>query len=408
MRRLFGMLLICSTYIAGQNPPPPSLITIYNFTGGSDGGNPSGRLVTDAGGVLYGVTSEGGANNLGTVFSLTPPASPGGSWTETVLYSFTGGADGWHPNTDLVMGSGGVLYGTTETGGFYYSGTVFAVTPPALAGGTWTLTDLHAFGDFTGSPSGLAIGSGGTLFGGTIAGGTRGYGIVYALLPPISPGGAWTEDLLYGITGSVGSALTFVMVSAGILYGTTAGGGTYGQGMIYSLAPPASPGATWTETVLHTFAGGSADGMSPWSPVVIGSGGALYGSTVGGGASNAGTIFSLTPPATSGGAWTEAVLYEFPSLHDRLPNPGPVTLGKTGVLYGTTATGGASDVGTIFALKPPASPGGPWAEVLLHTFTGSDGAEPTGGLVLGAGGILYGVTTAGGSGGQGTEFGLTE
>jgi uncharacterized repeat protein (TIGR03803 family) len=102
------------------------------------------------------------------------------------------------------------------------------------------------------------------------------------------------------------------------------------------------------------------------------------------------------------------VLYEFPSLHDRLPNPGPVTLGKTGVLYGTTATGGASDVGTIFALKPPASPGGPWAEVLLHTFTGSDGAEPTGGLVLGAGGILYGVTTAGGSGGQGTVFGLTE
>ena len=280
IRRLFLMLLICSTFIAGQNPPPPSLTTIYHFTGGSDGGNPSGRLVIGAGGVLYGVTSDGGANNLGTVFSLTPPASPGGSWTETVLYSFTGVADGGHPNTNLVVGSGGVLYGTTGTGGIYYGGTVFAVTPPALAGGTWTLTVLHSFGRFTLAPGGLAIGSGGTLFGGTIEGGTSGYGMVYALLPPISPGGAWTEGLLYGFTDSIGSALTFVIDSAGILYGTAAGGGTYGQGMIYSLAPPASPGAMWTETVLHSFAGASADGMSPWSPVVIGSGGVLYGSTV--------------------------------------------------------------------------------------------------------------------------------
>src|SRR5580704_14918018 len=96
-QRVLTALLISSAYGLAQNPPP-SLTTIYNFTGAGDGGYP-GRLVIGEDGVLYGTTKNGGAYGVGTVFSVTPPASPGGAWIETVLYSFRGGSDGASPNS---------------------------------------------------------------------------------------------------------------------------------------------------------------------------------------------------------------------------------------------------------------------------------------------------------------------
>jgi hypothetical protein len=116
IRRFLTVLLICSAYGAAQYPPP-GLTTIYNFTGGTDGGNPDAPLVIAEAGVLYGAAYWGGEKNYGAVFSLTPPASPGAAWAETVLYSFQGGKDGANPSTRLVLGSGGVLYGTTYGGG---------------------------------------------------------------------------------------------------------------------------------------------------------------------------------------------------------------------------------------------------------------------------------------------------
>jgi hypothetical protein len=110
-----------------------------------------------------------------------------------------------------------------------------------------------------------------------------------------------------------------------------------------------------------------------------------------------------------GAAWTEATLFEFPfpPHSGDGPFPGPLTLGENDTLYGTTQSGGASFAGTAYALKPPATPGGAWTEIPLHTFTGSDGMSPTG-LVIGRGGVLYGTTSGGGAYGYGTVFAITE
>jgi len=106
-----------------------SFRTLYSFTSQSDGSNPVAGVVIGSGGVLYGTTAAGGTSNAGTVFSLTPPASPGGAWTENVLHSFTGGIDGADPVAALVIGKNGVLYGTTSSGGASNAGTVFALKP---------------------------------------------------------------------------------------------------------------------------------------------------------------------------------------------------------------------------------------------------------------------------------------
>ena len=111
------MLQTFTSYAAAQAPTAPTLKTLYSFTGGSDGSNPEGNMVMGPGGTLYGTTTAGGSSNNGTVFSLTPPASPGGPWTESVLYSFAGAPDGALPVGSLLMGPRGTLYGTTVLGG---------------------------------------------------------------------------------------------------------------------------------------------------------------------------------------------------------------------------------------------------------------------------------------------------
>jgi len=196
-----------------------------------------------------------------------------------------------------------------------------------------------------------------------------------------------------------------------VLYGTTVNGGSSAFGTVFSLTPPAAPGGAWTEAVLHNFAGPPSDGYALQAGLVIGKGGVLYGTTWEGGTvpclDICGTVFSLTPPAAPGGAWTEAVLYSFTGGSDG-DAPGGVVIGNGGVLYGTTQFGGASNVGTVFSLTPPAAPGGAWTEAVLHSFTGSpnDGADPEG-VVIDVSGVLYGTTQSGGSSAFGTVFSLT-
>jgi uncharacterized repeat protein (TIGR03803 family) len=293
---LLTALLFSMSYSTAQ-----TLTTLYTFTGGNDGRSPD-AVVIGSGGVLYGTTSYGGTSNYGTVYSLTPPTSPGGAWTETVLYSFAGGSDGEYPNAGVVIGSGGVLYGTTQSGGtgpcsFPGSGcgTVYSLTPPASPGGAWIETVLHQFGANSGDglnphQAGLVIGSGGVLYGTTSNGGTGpcnssydgpGCGTVYSLTPPTSPSGAWTETVLYSFTGSDGNdpIAGVVIGSGGVLYGVLE------YDSVYSLTPPTSPSGAWTETNLNHFgAGGLYDAEYPNAGVVIGSGGVLYGTTLWGGA----------------------------------------------------------------------------------------------------------------------------
>ncbi len=426
VQRFLTLLLMCSAYCAAQNPPP-SLTTLYSFTccTGYGGYDPMAPPTVGAGGVLYGTTNQGGERNQGTVFSLTPPASPGGAWTETILHSFQdvdGVGDGINPNSRLVIGSGGVLYGATYSGGNSNIGTVFSLTPPASPGGHWAeavysfaLSSAGASDNDGQNPTGLTIGPTGVLFGTTENGGIEfpsNYGTVFALVPPASPRGSWTESVLHRfVAGETDGCYPVAGVtgSGGVLYGTTKGCGSAGYGTVIMLAPPATPGGAWTETVLYSFgATNNADGSSPFTGVVIGGDGVLYGTTAYGGSSGYGTVYSLTPPASPGGPWTEAVLHDFPfasGTESPFAWPGPLTLGEDGTIYGTTEYGGG--VGTAFALKPPTAAGEAWTEILLHKFTGgADGVLPTG-LTLSTGGVLYG-TTQQGLGGFGTVFMLTE
>lgn len=157
------------------------------------------------------------------------------------------------------------------------------------------------------------------------------------------------------------------------------------------------------------FAQGS-DGAYPYARLAIGGEGAFYSTTSSGGLSNAGTVFSLTPPDAAGGAWTEHVLYDFTGISP--VGPSSVVIGRHGTLYGTTSGGGGGvcleGCGTVFSLAPPASPGGSWRETVLYTFTGdADGSLPTSGVTIGDGGVLYGTTASGGTYTLGTVFSLT-
>jgi uncharacterized repeat protein (TIGR03803 family) len=417
--RILQLLLIVA--VVGTSIPlglaqdSSSFKTLYSFTGQTYGGDPVASLVIGSGGVLYGTTYGPPPSNRGTVFSLTPPASHGGSWTETVLHDFTGGDDGGNPWGGVVIGAGGVLYGTTIGGGTSSNGTVFSLTPPTSPGGAWTEAVLHDFqhGNVDGvHPRGsVVIGAGGVIYGTTYNGGVslHGCGTVFSLTPPASQGGSWTEAVLHKFLGGsdgCGPNAGVVIGSGGALYGTTEYGGTSNSGTVYSLTPPASPGGAWTETVLHNFAGRS-DGANPQAGVVIGKDGLLYGTTFLGGTSNLGTVFSLTPPTSPGGAWTETVLYSFTGGNDGADLSAGAVIGSGRVLYGTTSSGGTSNAGTVFSLTPPASPGGTWTETVLHSFTGGDdGDDPVGALVIGGNGVLYGTTSSGGASNAGTVFAL--
>ncbi len=209
---LLTAVLIFTTYTAAQSPPP-TLTTLYSFTP-QRGGPPAAGVTIAAGGVLYGTTN---GNGIGTVFSLSPPTSPGGAWTEHALHVFGSKSDGSNPGAGVTIGAGGVLYGTTQFGGTVPAcgqeepgcGTVFSVTPPASAGGAWTEAVIYSFsssgtdGYYPGSN--LVIGSGGVLYGTTSKGGT-GFdalcGTVFSLTPPATSGGAWTEAVLYTFPGT--------------------------------------------------------------------------------------------------------------------------------------------------------------------------------------------------------------
>src|SRR5262249_15703320 len=162
---------------------------LHSFSGQPDGIFPYAGLVSDSSGALYGTTVFGGTlDNLGTVYQLTPPSGGGTLWTETVLYRFTGGADGANPTYTghLVLDSSGALYGTTQNGGNYGYGTVYKLTPPPPGGMTWSLTTLYSFtggADGRNPISGVIFGPDGALYG-AVHGGTPGHNPVYKLTPP--------------------------------------------------------------------------------------------------------------------------------------------------------------------------------------------------------------------------------
>jgi uncharacterized repeat protein (TIGR03803 family) len=266
---------------------------LYRFTGGSDGNTPVGELVSDQAGNLYGTTGHGGTGcepwGCGIVYEMT---HSGGGWIESVLYNFTGSESGYQPSSGLIFDSSGNLYGTTNAGGNGSLGTVYELTP---SGSEWTETVLHGFAGFDGTgPSDLLLDQAGNVYGTTYAGGSGFGGTVFRLSPGIS---GWTFTVLYNFYndscsgwGCGGPETGVVMDAAGNLYGTTIGEGRYDDGTVFKLTP--SNGG-WTYSLLHSFSGGS-DGGTPNGVLVDGYGN-LYGTTDGGGAYGKGAIFEITP-----------------------------------------------------------------------------------------------------------------
>jgi uncharacterized repeat protein (TIGR03803 family) len=412
----------------------PGETVLYAFQGGSDGENIASALVVGSGGVLYGTTRDGGGGDCvdywsnaavvgcGTVFELTPSGTPGGAWTETILYSFTGGSDGAFPLS--LVASGENLYGTTSNGGEGASsgngyGVLFELKPPKTTGGQWKETVLYYFCQQSGCADGATPGDGlvlshGLLYGATAYGGTFGNGTVFSFSPKTSHSKA-TFTSLYSFKGGSDGAIPFygVITAANALYGrTSAGGGSgcggSGCGTVYELTPPALNQNAWTETLLYAFTGGSG-GAAPTGRLNVLKGGVVLGVAGGGGADNAGAIYELTPPKTTGGVWTETVLTSFGEgslygIPDGTHPNGGLVVGKNGSIYGTTYGGGDPNLqmgffypGTMFELTPPIEEGGPWVQSLLYSFQGgSDGLLPGWGLNAGPDGTLYGATSAGG------------
>jgi uncharacterized protein YceK len=424
---------------------------LYSFTGGSDGYNPLGRLIFDSKGALYGTTVSSGTYSLneGTVFKLTPPVAGQTQWAKTVLHTFTCSL-GSYPEAGVIFDSKGALYGTTHAGGPGAGtgcpqgagpgkGAVFKLTPPAAGQTQWTETVLYSFtgGSDGGHPGAVIFDSKGALYGTADSGG-GGSGAVFKLRPPAAGQTQWTETVLYSFTGgSDGSNPRAVIFdSKGALYGTTFNGGGTGScsgpngmvqpgcGTVFKLTPPATGHTQWTEIVLYSFTGGS-DGGNP-SGVILDSKGALYGTTLnsGGGTGcsvafgqGCGTVFKLTPPAAGQTQWTLTVLHTFTGGSDGGNPFAGLIFDSKGALYGTTANNGASDgsgcnnvpygCGTVFKLTPPAAGHTQWTKTVLHSFTGgSDGSFPSAGLIFDSKGGLYGTTRNGGPSGDGTVFKL--
>lgn len=321
---------------------------LHSFSGDVDGAVPIGPLTFDTQGNLYGTTS-GYVNIGGTAFKMTPDEN--GNWTVSVLYKFGTGTDGSESYSGVVFDNNGNLYGTTVTGGTYGNGTVFELSPNE--DGSWTESILY---NFTGGKDGahpqggVVVDGAGNLYGTTFSDGAKNHGTVFELSP--QPGGGWRGALLHTFTGGrdggipTGS-LTFDL--AGNLYGAATGGGSHGSGVIFMLT--SDPLGGWKETIVHAFDG--VHGGAPNGGLVFDASGNLYGTTHGGGAVQKGTVFRL-----SRGHGGNVAIRTFSFNYDNGYGPeGGVVLDAAGHVYGTTSQGGddthcGGGCGVVFQITP--------------------------------------------------------
>ena len=352
--------------------------TLYNFTGGKDGSQPWAGVIFDQAGNLYGTTWHGGNQGIycldpsgcGVVFKLAPNSD--GSWTESVLYNFcslTNCSDGSRPFAGLVFDQGGNLYGTTVNGGAYDDGMVFELSPKA--DGVWTETVLYTFSgsaDGAGPVAGLTFDTAGNLYSTTAYGGNLscdpdyGCGVVFKLMP--NQQGSWTESVLYTFRTLTNCSDGewphggLIFDQKGNLYGTTSQGGANVHGVgafgtLFKLTP--SLDGNWAETVLYNFCSLNScqDGLAPFGGVIFGQGGNLYGTTLDGGnagcGAGCGVVFKLAP--TPKGGWKETVRHYFLDRPGAEPYAG-LMLDASGNLFGTTFGDLKATFGSVFEITP--------------------------------------------------------
>jgi uncharacterized repeat protein (TIGR03803 family) len=389
-----GLLAALSGFPSGGRAA--SFAALHAFIG-NDGYGAATRLTAGANGVFFGVTPYGGATNCGSAFSLTPPAQGATSWTFAIIYDFPAWQTACRPIGPLAVGASGTLYGASG-GGQFNGGTVFSLTPPAEGGGSWSFAAVHNFGategDVNNPTGGVVIGADGSLYG-TVS--EASVGAVYRFTPS---GGGWTENLLYTSSGSGGPAAPFgsLLYRNGVLYGINCGSG-FGSCAVVSLAPPTGGGVPWQLTSLVSL---PAPQEGNNTDLIADANGALYGTTQYGGATSYGDIYRVVPPQSQGGAWTFQELYAFPeSGVDGFFPSGGVTLDSHGHLWGVVPS--AFDAkhnplaGLLYRLTPPESGTPPWSYAAKFVFNGnSDGGAPTAGLTIATDGTLFGVTASGG------------
>ena len=359
-------------------------------------------LETDSVGNIYGTTVLGGDFGSGTVFQLSP--TPNG-WVHTVLYSFTGGADGGEPYKGVTIDRDGNLYGTAVTGGSGSCeggcGVIYKLTNIK---GTWTQKVIHAFtggDDGSGPGSRVTVDRAGRIYGMTPTGGANGLGTIYKIGPLSS--GASTFKVIHAFTGgadgSSGSAGRMVLRD-GHLYGAATTGGSNGSGVVFELTPRALGG--WDFRTIYTFQG-QPDGIFPYGALLFDGSGNIYGTTYYGGANGIGAVYKLSPQPV--GEWTEEVIYSFQQGTDGNSPISNLVFDKAGNLYGTTSEGGLGR-GVIFKLSPVGA--GKWTETVVHAFEGPpDGGFAYNGMVVDAFGNFYGATVHGGENDDGSVYNFT-
>jgi uncharacterized repeat protein (TIGR03803 family) len=374
---------------------PASLVSLASFDGNVEGAYPTPYLVeaNDNSGNLFGSTFTGGTSGDGTVFQVAPDG------TITVLADFNGsnfniGEVLFQPGAGLVEDSAGNLFGTTWYGGTSDDGAVFEV-----AKDSGMITTLGSFtGDNGIFPAAGLLLDNGNLFGTAAFGG-----------PVPSPGefGYGTVVEVPAIGGTIKALATFhgydgehpigglVKDSNGDLFGTTLSGGTSGEGTVFELKPDG------TLTDLAEFHG--YDGANPDATLVLDSSGNLFGTTARGGTSDAGAAFEVKKDIT--GSWTLTTLASFDGLGNGFANAvGGLVEDSNGDLFGTTEEGGTSGEGTVYELARDTSSMTGYTFSTLFSFNGDNGAYPDATLVLDSSGNLFGTTSGGGTGDNGTVF----
>jgi uncharacterized repeat protein (TIGR03803 family) len=400
--RVLALAVVALTVCAAGHAAPRYKV-LHAFGAGKDGAGLWGSVALDKKGNLYGATSGGGAYGQGIVFRLTP--RPGGNWTESILHNFPSSLhDGEGPNGGLLQDDSGIWYGTTAGGGAYYLGTVFQLKHGS---GGWVENILYSFGTHSDDgyepAAGLAMDKRGNLYGTA----PQPWSTAFELTPG---SGGWDETIMhhFGVSKGDGAGpyAGLILDAVGNLYGTTEGGGnecgSSGCGTVYELSP--EPNGKWKEAVLHRFDNNGHDGFTPgFGTLVLDGSGSLYGTTAGGGCCG-GVVYQLTPGAS--GRWNETILYDFKGGSKGFEPGAGVVMDKAGNSYGTTIYGGSGcDCGVVYKLAPTRS--GKWKYTVLHTFVGSDGAQPRANLILDDKGNLYGTTITGGAYGGGVVFELT-
>lgn len=420
-------------------PTDFAVTVVHSFTPATEGSTPQAGLKQGTDGRLYGTTSGAGASNAGTAFAMTL----GGSFT--TLHAFTGATEGRASYASIIQASNGSYYGTTSQGGANDVGTVFSMTSGGTLTVLATLVGNAADGGYPSVAATLVKASDGNFYGTTLRGGTGNGGVVFRM----TPAGAVTVLHSFGATPAVNFYPadggypdgSLMQAGDGNLYGTTRFGGAANRGTVFRIT------TSGVFTLLHSFAGGSTDAERPNAPLIQGADGFLYGSAIRGGASNIGVVYRMALDGTStviysftaasnantpwnlmqatdgnlygtalgGGGSADGVVFKlttggtYTALHafqpatDGSKPTAPLLQASDGNLYGLAKTGGASNGGSVFKVSLAGS-----FTTLRSLSCATDGCNPDlAALVQGTDGNLYGTTPAGGASNSGTLFKIT-